>query len=132
MSQLSSNLMPSASPAWERAVGLVGGVLLIALAVLLVAEDTSAPSVAATVQDVAAGPGGTHVVTAEVRNDGGETVEDVQVVAEVQAPDGTVLGSGEAVVGFLPGGGAEVVGLVVPVDPAGHRLVVRPLGWSDA
>ena len=118
------------SPLWERIVGLFGGVLVVALAVLVLQGDETRPAVLVTTTGTAE-VADTHVVGIEVRNDGGETVRDVLVVGELTEPDGTPVEDAQATVPFLPGGGAETAALVFTGDPAELTLEVRVLGWTD-
>lgn len=69
-------------------------------------------------------------VTAEIRNGGTETAQNVRVVAEVSAPDGP-RGVGEQVVDFLAGGASERVVFVIEAGLTPGDLTLRVDGYAE-
>lgn len=72
--------------------------------------------------------GSAYATTVEIRNNGGRTAEEVQVVAELHL--GEEVLEGEQVVQFIPGGGTADVVFVFPQDPGGGRLDVRVAAYQ--
>ena len=119
------------SPTWERVLGVIGGVLLVAIVVLVLTGERS-PAVVTTEISTIRSTSATVVYDVDVRNDGGETVVDVMVVGELRDGDGTVVATSEATVAFLPGGGTETVSLSFERSPDVLDLTVDAVGWADA
>ena len=121
----------SASPLWERILGGVGGLLLVAI-VVLVLTGTSGPAVVTTEITEIRSTSTSTIYDVEVSNDGGETVEEVVVVGELRDGDGAVVATAEATVAFLPGGASQQVSLAFEPRPGVVDLEVAAVGWADA
>ena len=73
--------------------------------------------------------GGQRYVAAEVRNDGDETAEAVQVVAELSV-DGEVVADGEQVVDFLSGGETQELVFVFDTMAPDPDILVRVASYT--
>ena len=72
---------------------------------------------------------GQHYVSAEVRNDGDETAEAVQVVAELNV-DGEVIADGEQSVDFLSGGETQEIVFVFDTMAADAEILLRVASYT--
>jgi uncharacterized protein (TIGR02588 family) len=72
---------------------------------------------------------GHRYVSAEVRNDGDETAEAVQVVAELSVA-GEVVADGEQVVDFLSGGETQEIVFVFDAGPPDAEILVRVASYT--
>ena len=72
---------------------------------------------------------GQRYVSAVVTNDGDETAEAVQVIAELSV-DGEVVADGEQVVDFLSGGETHEVFFVFDTMAPGGELLLRVASYS--
>lgn len=72
---------------------------------------------------------GHRYVSAEVKNDGDETAEAVQVVAELSV-DGEVVADGEQVVDFLSGGETQEIVFVFDTGPPDAEILVRVASYT--
>jgi uncharacterized protein (TIGR02588 family) len=72
---------------------------------------------------------GQRYVSATVRNDGDETAEAVQVVAELSV-DGEVVADGEQVVDFLSGGETQEVVFVFDTTAPDAEILLRVASYS--
>lgn len=72
---------------------------------------------------------GQRYVSAVVRNDGDETAEAVQVVAELSV-DGEVVADGEQVVDFLSGGETQEVIFVFDITAPDPEILLRVASYS--
>ena len=110
----------------ERVVVAIAGGVLLALAgaigwLWLQPRDPAQLNVSRP--EVSRQVDGHSYVAAEVRNDGDETAEAVQVVAELSV-DGEVVADGEQVVDFLSGGESqEIVFVFDTVAPDAEILL---------
>jgi uncharacterized protein (TIGR02588 family) len=115
---------------WTLAVSCV----LIALVVgVVVASWVSGPGgppvlVANATGEVEVG-GGAYRVPFEVRNDGGETADEVQVVASLEV-DGEVVGEGEQSFPFLSGGETESGEFLFTDDPSTGTLTIEVASYA--
>lgn len=115
---------------WTLAVSSV----LIALVIgVVVASWVSGPGgppvlVASATGTVEVG-GGAYRVPFEVRNDGGETADQVQVVASLEI-DGEVVGEGEQSFPFLSGGETESGEFIFEDDPATGTLTIGVASYA--
>ena len=73
--------------------------------------------------------GGQRYVSAEVRNDGDETAEAVQVVAELSV-DGEVVADGEQVVDFLSGGETQEIVFVFDTMAPDAEIHLRVASYT--
>lgn len=104
------------------------GCVLTALVVLSIRVDRPATPT------VTIAPGiherdGRFFVQVEVHNDGDRAAADVQVLAELVGPEGTV--SSEQVIDFLGGGETATLTFVFSKDPASALLTVEIGSFSD-
>jgi uncharacterized protein (TIGR02588 family) len=72
---------------------------------------------------------GRRYVSAEVRNDGDETAEAVQVVAELSV-DGEVVADGEQVVDFLSGGETQEIVFVFDTVAPDAEILLRVASYT--
>lgn len=102
----------------------------VAALILFQVGDTSGPALPTVVKT---GPveqsKGKWLVPVEVRNEGGETAESVQVTASFEAGGETIEADQE--VEFLAKGESAEVVFVFDQDPAGGKLDVRVAGYAS-
>jgi uncharacterized protein (TIGR02588 family) len=73
---------------------------------------------------------GQFYVPFELRNQGGETAESVQVLAELRL-NGTVAETGEQQIDFLSGGETEAGAFVFQRDPRRGELILRVGSYKE-
>jgi uncharacterized protein (TIGR02588 family) len=73
--------------------------------------------------------GGQRYVSAEVKNDGDETAEAVQVVAELSV-GGEVVADGEQVVDFLSGGETQEIVFVFDTAAPDAEILLRVASYT--
>lgn len=110
------------------ALALIG--LVVGLIGLSWATGPTGPAVLTAVQsEPITRDGSTYRVPFEVRNEGGEAAESVQVMAELTIA-GEVAGEGEQSFMFLSGGEVERGEFFFADDPTTGELVIRVAGYS--
>lgn len=101
----------------------------VASLILFQVGDTSGPALPTVVKT---GPveqsKGKWLVPVEIRNEGGETAESVQITASFEAGGETIEADQE--VEFLAKGESAEVVFVFDQDPAGGKLDVRVAGYA--
>ena len=117
----------------ERWTLAVSGLLIALVVGVVVASWVSGPGgppvlVASATGEVEVG-GGAYRVPFEVRNDGGETADQVQVVASLEI-DGEVVGEGEQSFPFLSGGETESGEFLFEDDPTTGTLTIEVASYA--
>jgi uncharacterized protein (TIGR02588 family) len=107
---------------------LIGLVLAIVL-VSWVSGPSGKPVLVASSTGEVSRDGGAYRVPFEVRNDGGETADQVQVVASLEV-DGEVVGEGEQSFMFLSGGETESGEFLFEVDPTTGDLTIEVASYA--
>jgi uncharacterized protein (TIGR02588 family) len=122
------------TPLAERAVALLGLVLVLGVAGLLVhysvAGDRSPADVRVRLVDVIA-LGEHHLVRFEAFNRGGETAAQVKVVGTLQDRQGRVVEESTAQLDYVPTHSRQTGGLYFQHDPSQARLRLQAAGYSD-
>lgn len=116
----------------ERAVvGVAGGVLLAVAGAIgwLWLQPRDPAQLHVGRPEVLRQVGGQRYVSAEVRNDGDETAEAVQVVAELSV-DGEMVADGEQVVDFLSGGETQEVVFVFDTMEADAEILLHVASYT--
>jgi uncharacterized protein (TIGR02588 family) len=116
----------------ERVVVAIAGGVLLALAgaigwLWLQPRDPAQLNVSRP--EVLRQVGGQRYVSAEVRNDGDETAEAVQVVAELSV-DGEVVADGEQSVDFLSGGETQEIVFVFDTMAPDGEIRLRVASYT--
>lgn len=102
--------------------------VLAGIGSMLVAEGPGDVRFTLTVAGMRA-EGDAHHLRVRVRNEGGRTVENVQVMAELLVP-GKEPAEGEQVVQFLAGSGEDEVVFVFADDPAEGELTLSVASYT--
>ena len=127
---------PAGRPPRTRAewavFGVSAGIVAAVLAVIVVAwatGPTGPPELTAERSGPVVREGAVWRVPFEVRNDGGEAADQVQVVAELTV-DGRVEGEGEQSFMFLSSGETEEGEFLFPADPATGTLTIEVASYA--
>lgn len=112
-------------------VGIAGGVLLALAGAIgwLWLQPRDAAQLNVGRPEVLRQVDGQRYVSAEVRNDGDETAEAVQVVAELSV-DGEVVADGEQSVDFLSGGETQEIVFVFDTVAPDAEILVRVASYT--
>jgi uncharacterized protein (TIGR02588 family) len=106
-------------------VALVLGVVLVSWAT----GPSGPPVLVAQRSGPVSADAGAYRVPFEVRNEGGEAADQVQVVAELVV-DGEVVAEGEQTFAFLSGGETESGAFLLPDDPAEGELTIEVASYA--
>lgn len=87
-------------------------------------QESHPPQITVTLVGAPRGDGGSVYVTAEVQNQGTETAQDVQIVAEL-VEDGEAVQTGEQGIRFLAGGASEQLVFVLDTRADLDHLTLR-------
>ncbi|MEP0917175.1 TIGR02588 family protein [Leptolyngbya sp. DQ-M1] len=119
------------SPAEWITFGIASSILgtIAGLVIYVWVSDRYEPAAISIEQREIRNTNGKFYVPFEVTNTGGETVESVQVVAELKAGD-RVLESGDQQIDFLSRGEKEEGAFVFQRDPRQGQLVVRVASYK--
>lgn len=131
--RLASKLRSSDTPRLEWLLGILGLALLVAGISYLTYQGLTNPSkpgpVIVTVLEVQP-VGGAHVVKFSVRNDGGENLSHLHLIARVS--DGTrEIESAQAFIDYLPARSEQRGGVYLRNDPRRHTLRIDPAGYME-
>jgi uncharacterized protein (TIGR02588 family) len=122
------------TPLAERAVALLGLVLVLGVAGLLVyysvAGDRSPADVRVRPVEVIALEGH-HLVRFEAFNRGGETAAQVKVVGTLQDRQGRIMEESTVKLDYVPSHSRQSGGLYFQHDPSQGRLRLQAAGYSD-
>jgi uncharacterized protein (TIGR02588 family) len=124
---------PPETPPLEKALGLLGGAVVMALVGFLLFSAVRGEGrghAAVSVELMAPARLGGHgwVVPFRAVNDGRAPASQLQLEAELELPDGRRERS-EVVIDHLAGGAEEEGGFFFEDDPAAGRLTARALGF---
>lgn len=126
---------PTRNVPWlERAAGLVGLLLTLAMLGLLVRhairDDDAPPAVTVAAERILALPGGGYVVEFTARNRARTaTAAQLMVEGELRTPAGTE--TAEATLDYVPARSGKRGGLHFVNDPRSGRLELRAVGYSE-
>lgn len=126
---------PTRSVPWlERAAGLIGVLLTLAMLGLLVRhairDDDAPPAVTVTAERIVALPGGGYVVEFTARNRA-RTATAAQLMVEGKLRTAASLETAEATLDYVPARSEKRGGLYFINDPRSGRLDLRALGYSE-
>jgi uncharacterized protein (TIGR02588 family) len=112
----------------------VAALILAAVAGLVIydwfATPMTPPVLAVSQSGAVERVGDQYRIAFEVRNDGGDTAEAVQVIAELQR-DGEIVADGEQQIDFLSPGESEEGAFLFGEDPASGELTLRVASYKE-
>jgi uncharacterized protein (TIGR02588 family) len=131
--RLASNGRSSDTPRLEWLLGILGLALLVAGICYLTYQGLTNPSkpgaVVVTVLDVHP-VGGAHVVKFSVRNDGGENLSHLHLIARLSDGDKEIE-SAQAFIDYLPARSEQRGGVYLRQDPRRYELRIDPMGYME-